>query len=682
MKASETQIANFLSQAKTQFIIPVYQRNYDWSQEQCKQLLDDVLEVGKSQEINAHFVGSIVFVHDSIYTTSKIKKLTIVDGQQRLTTITLIYLVLYRLIKKLETEDNGLELSAAEILKTYLINEFAPKNEKLKLQPVENNKKALNSILMNEEGNFSGFSRLINNFNYFKTKITNDNYQTIVEGLTKLMFVEISLDRERDNPQRIFESLNSTGLELSQADSIRNYILMRLEPEEQDRIYYEYWKIIESCATQSNISKVSDFMRDYLTLKNKKIPNIKKVYFEFKAKYPISSLEETEKNLADIKKFAGYYKKLINTKTEQNQEIRLQLEYINRLEVNVAFPFLMQVYNDFAESVINQEEFIDILELVQSFVWRRFIVGLSTNSLNKVFMNLYDKVDPENYLFSIQKALLQKTGTQKFPKDIEVCDALKVKDVYSIKSKNTRYLLDRLENFENTEKVFIEGNNNITIEHIFPQNPSREWKTDLNDDEYNFIKENYLNTIANLTLSGNNGKLGNKPFKDKRDSEGGYKESRLWLNKHLATLEIWNKTEIENRFNIISKRFLQIWKCPPIQLEPEQETEEVNIFDAEDPKGKKLAYAIFRDKEINETKVTDLYVKVFQELFKEYSERFFTTDLKIGLTKNPAELKQPKPIDDTYSIESSFDNAGKFDRIKNALSIFDLEDELTIKYAN
>lgn len=684
MKANETKVEDFLSSNKTQFVIPVYQRNYDWSTSQCKQLLDDILEVGTSKKMNAHFIGSVVYVHDDVYTSSRIKELTVIDGQQRLTTLTLIYLTIYRLA--IEMEDKGLE---AEITETYLTNKFAPEEEKLKLRPTENNDKAIKYLLRSDSSEeFNEFSKVIDNFNYFKSRITQENIDYVLKGLSKLMFVEISLDREKDDPQRIFESLNSTGLELSQADLIRNYILMGLNRKSQNKIYNNYWEIIEKLAKDetSNKSKVSDFIRDYLTLVNNKIPNKSKVYLEFKAKFPTSDLEELEGNLLPIKSLVKFYNKLLNPKNENDKDIRIQLEYINRLEINVAFPFLMKVYEDYSENIIDKPTFIKVLDFIQSFTWRRFILGLPTNALNKIFMTLYEKIDKENYLVSLQKWLLKRPGSQRFPKNKELIESLKLKDVYNIKSKNRTYLLERLENFENKEPVKIEGNTDITIEHIFPQNPDPKWKVDLGTDEYNFIKETYLNTIGNLTLSGNNGKLGNKVFTFKRDLENaGYKDSRLWLNKYLSIAEKWDKAEIERRFDLLSERFLKIWEYPDVDLDDRDENNEVNIFEAEDPKHKKLEYAIFFDQKIEVTQVAKLYVEVFKQLFDLQPETFFTTDLaeKVTLTKNPKEgnPRQSVQINDTYYIEGNIDNIGKFEKIKYALTVFDSEDELTIKYA-
>jgi hypothetical protein len=304
-------------------------------------------------------------------------------------------------------------------------------------------------------------------------------------------------------------------------------------------------------------------------------------------------------------------------------------------------------------------------------------------------MNFYDKVDINNYLHSVQKALLKLPGNSRFPRNNEVIEILKLKDVYNIKSKNRTYLLERLENFDNREPVIIEGNSDITIEHIFPQNPDPKWKIDLGTDDYNYIKENYINVVANLTLSGNNGKLSNKPFLEKREmnidgKEQGYKFSRLWMNKYLSIVDKWDKAEIERRFTIIAERFVKIWELPNIVIDDQADNNEVNIFDAEDPKHKKLQYAIFFDQKIEVNQVSKLYVEVFKQLFDLQPETFFTTDLgeKISLSKNPTKEshRQVIQLNDTYFIEGNIDNIGKFDRIKLALTLFGFEDELMIKY--
>lgn len=695
MKVNETKVNEFLAKNKIAFTIPVYQRNYDWTVSQCKQLLYDVIEVGQDEQINAHFIGSIVYVHDGIYSASGLSELTIIDGQQRLTTITLMYIALYQLAKKMQTE--RFEQLAIEINETYLINKFLPEEQKIKLKLTENNKAALQHILNSFDGEtFKSYSRIIENFTYFKSVININNLEIIQRGLSKLMFVDIALDREKDNPQRIFESLNSTGLELSQADLIRNYILMGLKPEEQERIYKQYWQVIEKYATDemTNQTKISEFIRDYLTLKNKEIPNKDKVYVEFKKKNPTSNIEQLECVLRELKFLVKHYNKLLNPKNASDKHIRIQLEYMNRLEINVAFPFLIKVYEDFAIQTIDKNTFILVLSTVQSFVFRRFIVGLPTNVLNKIFMGLYDKVEPNNYLSSIQKYLLQKTGVQRFPKNNEIIKALEEKDVYNIKPKNRTYLFERLENFQNKELVVIEGNADITIEHIFPQNPDPQWKIELGIEEYNLIKDCYLNTIGNLTFSGNNGKLSNKPFLDKKEmnidgKEQGYIFSRLWLNRGLKEKTQWNQAAIKERASIITKRFINIWSIPDIDIALEEKNDEINIFDAEDPKHKKIEYAIFFNQKIQPKTVTEFYVAIIQKLFELQPESFIETDLgrKLKISSNINDYGNLKYaqlpnnyLQNNYFILTNTSSSDKFEKIKYALSALGFEDELMIKY--
>ncbi len=332
---------------------------------------------------------------------------------------------------------------------------------------------------------------------------------------------------------------------------------------------------------------------------------------------------------------------------------------------------------------------IEILETIQSFAWRRFILGLPTHGLNKIFMRLYDDIRHDDYLPSLQRSLLRKTSTQRFPRDQELIEALRSRDVYGIQTKNRAYLLDRLENFENKEPVQVD-NPEITVEHIFPQNPDPKWKVVLGEDQYSSMKEKYLNTIANLTLSGNNGRLGNKYFTAKRDmneegKEQGYKFSRLWLNKHLSGLDKWDVEEIERRFNLISERFLKIWKVPDVEIGEElSEYEETNIFDAEEPTFKKLEYAIFFDQKLETTQVTDLFGQVLRSLFDLNPEAFFSHDIpkKLGLTMNPDECSSALPLNDTYYVEKQLDSKTKFERLRFVLTALDLTDELFIKYAD
>ncbi len=513
MKANEVLLNSFLSQIKTQFVIPVYQRNYDWTEHECKLLFTDIINVGK-QPGKTHFIGSIVFIHDSVYTSAEVKPLVVIDGQQRLTTISLLYLALYKFFLS-----QGMLGKATEINETYILNKFVSEDSsKLKLKQSDINAKAFKFLLSDNDPNtYSEYSRVIENYKLFFQTINVGNYELILNGLNSLLFVEISLERGKDDPQRIFESLNSTGLELSQADLIRNYILMGLEPKIQARIFEEFWEVIENNAKDksSEESRVSEYIRDYLTLKTKKIPNKSKVYEEFKNMYDDRSAKFYDDDLKEIKNFSYHYNKLINPSTEIDQDIAKELNYINRLEINVSFPFLIPVYDDYQNKIISKEIFLKVLTITQSFAWRRFIVNLPTNALNKIFMTLYSDVHKDHYIESIERSLIKKRGTQRFPNNDEINTTLFGKDVYNVQSKNRLYFLELLENFNNREHVSVE-NPDITVEHIFPQNPDSSWKSDIPDEDYNTIREKYLHSISNLTLSGNNGSLGNKSFMDKK----------------------------------------------------------------------------------------------------------------------------------------------------------------------
>lgn len=329
---------------------------------------------------------------------------------------------------------------------------------------------------------------------------------------------------------------------------------------------------------------------------------------------------------------------------------------------------------------------MNVLKLVQSFTWRRFIVGLPTNALNKIFMGLYGESNKEDYLPSIERALIKKSGYQRFPNDKEIEAVLKEKDVYNIKSKNRVYLLKLLENHKNREHVPIE-NPDITIEHIFPKNPDPAWKNELDEQEYKMMHEKYLHTIANLTLSGNNGALSNRPFIEKKTmnvdgKEQGYNFSRLWLNGYLQTIDEWNIIQLNIRFKAILKRFFEIWTYPYIDEIFDDKHEEKNIFEADEPRNKVLEYFIFKDEKVVSNEFSKMYYHVIGSLFDENPTMFFTTDLSqyLQLATDERQLRTPYKISENYFIESNLDSNSKFRRLKRVLNVFECEDELTLKY--
>lgn len=681
MIATQLQINSFLQAPNVQFVIPVYQRNYDWTNTECKDLLNDIISV-ETEDRGTHFIGSIVFVHEGTYSTSEVKELVIIDGQQRLTTINILYVALYRFAK-----DNSKTQDAERLYNMFLTNQYV-KNEssKLKLKQTDTNSIAFKAIMVGSGSELSVFSNVTENYNYFRSIINEDNFELILRGLNRLIFVEISLERDKDDPQRIFESLNSTGLDLSQSDLIRNFILMDLPLKDQNRIFETIWNPIEENAKDivKQNSLVSEYIRDYLTLRNKKIPNKSKVYVEFKSLYDNKKDEAYHQELENIKSLSIHYKKFINPSTVLDPAIKKELEYINRLEINVAYPFLLQVFEDAENGLLAKDELINVLKLIQSYVWRRFIVGLPTNALNKIFMTLYSEVDAEEYYDSIAKALVKKKGSAKFPSNEDLKTALKDKDLYNTQPKNRNYLFEMLENYNNREFVNT-SNEQITIEHIFPKNPHENWNTDLSSEEFFVFKEKYLNTIGNLTLSGNNGALSNRSFSAKKEmnidgNEQGYQFSRLWLNSYLKSIDTWSVSNYEERLNIIYERFLKIWEFPDVEITDGNESEEENIFDAESPTYKKLEYFIFQNTKEEVESVSQMYFYVIRKLYEINSQLLVSNQDFFKITRSDLDFRAPQEIVNGWFIESNIDSNSKFSILRKLLSLFEMEDELSIKY--
>lgn len=681
MKASEVKLTEFLSKTDTQFVIPIYQRNYDWKIVHCEQLMNDILFAGETR--NMHFIGSIVYIHDGVY-SSDVKELVVIDGQQRITTITLLCIALYHFLK-----ENNLEWQANKIYKQFIINEFAKDNQRLKLKASENNAEDLKSIINGTLVNEDRFSPIIINYNYFRRQLSLGNVNTILDGIGMLMFVEISLDRTQDNAQRIFESLNSTGLDLSQADLIRNYILMNLTALQQTMIYEKYWSVIELATRVGLENQLPAFIRDYLTYKTNTITKESDVYKAFKEQFPYQGIEQLENVLGEITKLSTPYSRLLLPSKEKDDSIRIELQNISMLKLTTSYPFLMKVYDDFLDGVIDKSAFIRILQFIQTFAVRRFILDLPTNSFNKIFMVLYDKIDFSKYEESIYSHILSLGGKARMPKDAEIIATLPDKDIYNTKGKYKEYLFEKLENWHNRELVTIAGNDAITIEHIFPQAPNDEWKIKLSKTEYEAFSNIHLHTIGNLTLSGNNGSLGNKTFEQKKTmnnngGEQGYVYSRLWLNLYLKTIEHWNIDTYKERTDILIQRFLQIWELPEIELTNTHNSQgEYNIFEIEDPTNKQMEYALFFGRPIrtNETKLTHqgLLIRVVKLVFEMTPTDFMEkVGFSIGITKDISELRKPINIYEDYYIETNLSAKAIFAKVKSVLLAYNLLDELFI----
>lgn len=686
MKANPIQLFKFLQRPDTQFVIPIYQRNYDWTEEQCQQLLDDIIEIGKrpKEEAKVHFIGSIVYVCNDEYTTEEVEQLVIIDGQQRITTITLMLIALYHFAKK-ENDDN----LAGTIYDYYLINRNATDDSfKIKLKATDNNERDLRLLLDSRPIPNSEYSNIKNNYNFFMKNITKENRDIIYEGFRRLLFVEIRLERGKDNAQKIFESLNSTGLDLSQADLIRNYILMGLEPIEQTRLFNRYWAAIESNTKLDGTSYVSDFIRDYLTMKFGDIPNKNRVYYTFKRKFRIEDNLNLDKILGEILNYSDIYRMLINPPTIDDPDIRREISYLKYIEVNVSYPFLLQVIDDYIQGNIGKKSLLNILIFIQSYVCRRFILDLPTNALNKIFMTLYKQINKDDYENSLYYHILTRSGKVRIPTDAEILNYLRDKDLYNARSKMKLYILERMENFETKEPISIIGNSDITIEHIFPQKPDTVWKKELGDAEYKLFSEKYLHTIGNLTLSGNNGTLGNKSFLEKKHMnkdgrEQGYIFSRLWLNRSLREFNEWNKSNYDHRTQLLENRFLSIWSLP--KIDEIKDIPEFNVceMDLSIVTGKEIEYAIFFGKKLpgDKYKGIKLYNYILKELFTICAEDEFISKFRnlLRLTENEQELHRCQPLNSTYYYDTNLSYYQMFSNLKKILDTLDMTDELYIK---
>ena len=606
MKATEANLLEFIRKS-SQFSIPIYQRIYSWTENECERLWDDIMTTG-SKNIPSHFIGSIMYIEKGLYHISNSDPLLVIDGQQRLTTVSLLLEALARKIDDKKIIDG---FSKRKIKEYYLTNPLEDGDRKYKLLLSQNDRSTYISIIEQNEYPEEYSLRIKRIFEYFKDKInalSEDEIKNLWNGLLKLFIVDISLDRDHDNPQLIFESMNSTGKDLSQADLIRNFMLMRLDVEIQKKLYEYYWHPMEVEFGQEAYTTYFDsFMRHYLTMKTGTIPRIDEVYEEFKKYFHNQQNIDNEKELKELKKYAVYFCAIALDK-EEEKELKEAFSDLRDLKVDVSFPFLLELYNDYKENILSKENFIEIIRLIESYVFRRAICGIPTNSLNKTFASFSKSIRKEKYLESVKAHFNLMTSYRRFPNDEEFATELKYRDLYNFRSRS--YWLRRLENFDRKERVNV---NEYTIEHILPQNTNlnQEWIDALGQD-WQKIQEKYVHTLGNLTLTGYNTEYSDKFFTKKRDMKGGFKESPLKLNRGLANLDTWNEETILQRAENLSREALKVWKHPTLDQ---------NIIDEYRRKEEPLAeYSIDSYEYLKETKPRDLFEKLRKEILSLDSE--------------------------------------------------------------
>lgn len=548
-----------------QFIIPVYQRYYTWNIEQCDRLWNDIVNM-QIQNKSGHFVGSIVNIAEKTG-PGVLEKYMIIDGQQRMTTLTLM-LVALRNYSADHKEDKSINFKQIE--NVLLKNEYENGDERYKLLLTETDRNTLITLIERKPlTEADENSRLFRNYQYFEDKVNSLVLKPaeVYESIGKLQIVNITLDRAMDDPQAIFESLNSTGKELSESDLIRNHILMGLPNDEQTYIYEHYWRPMELLFEFDKQESVMDrFFRDYITMNLTKIPKINKVYDEFKLYHNNCEFSTVEDFCKDLYTYAKYYTDIVFCKSGVS-DFDVLYKDINALRMEVALPFLLKIHNDYYTETISKADFIEIIKLCISYVFRRSICNIPTNSLNKTFATFKNEINNDDYLNSIKAFFALRDDYKVFPSNEMFVNAFKSRDIYNMRTRN--YILSHIENFDNKAPIIIE---NFTIEHIMPQNSklSADWQNALGED-WQSIQKKYLHTIGNLTLTAYNSEMSDKDFEDKLEMEGGFKESALRLNSYVVKQTKWNEDTINERADILAEKALQIWEYPKLsqqELQP------------------------------------------------------------------------------------------------------------------
>ena len=550
MQVQQLPIYQFLEGSGKSFVIPVYQRDYAWTKINCQKLWDDLIDL-KNNGRKDHFLGTLVTIG------SGFEEYTIIDGQQRLTTASILLIALQSYLKNKIDKNENENVLVHQIL-DFLVNKYSHDEAKrIRLKPNKQDQECFEKLFTDAKI-LDIDSNIINNYNFFYDKIASNilSPNEIFESFRKLKIVLIDLVRGQDDPQLIFESLNSTGVDLTAGDLIRNYILMDLEPLEQEKLYKDYWINIEKLT-----GDVAEFIRIYLIFKTKTSIKKDEVYTAFKK----ASLElfDKDKNLIlkDLLFFAQIYSYLVQITNHPDSSINIELSRLNRLEFTVSHSFLLDVFNDYENQVLSGVVVLSILKTIESYAFRKIIVDSATVGLNKMFISLSREIKKENdwqqqYLEIFNYIILEKRISQRFPTDDEFKQALVYKEVYRFQTKNRNFLLESLENFNSAYPVNVDD---LTIEHIMPQTLTQSWKDQLGLN-YLEIHKKYLHTLGNLSLTGKNSELSNNSFEDKQRID--FQSSKLKLNFDLENLNSFNEQTILDRANSLATIAINIWSFP------------------------------------------------------------------------------------------------------------------------
>ncbi len=553
MKAFTNDIYKYLN-APCQYKIPIYQRTYSWEYEQCSRLWNDIVKIHSTNK-ESHFIGSIVRIDEDSPAGFSIA--TVIDGQQRLTTLTLLLIALRDYAK--DHKDYG--INPDEITDTCLLNKYKENDAKYKLILTEPDRNLLTNKIDGTKVNDAQKSRILSNYNYFAKQINIGKISpaNLYNAIGKLQIVDIVLDRRYDDPQMIFESLNSTGMDLKDSDLIRNHLLMGLDHSRQIDIYNKIWRPIEMLFDYEHKSELMDnFFRDYLTMKLDKIPHKNEIYKEF-CIYHNNIKLSVEELCSDIYHFAKYYSNMYFA-SSNDSVLKSLYNDMKAIRMDVAYPFLLKAHDDFDNKLIDIEELRQILQLCVSYVLRRAICDMPTNSLNKTFAVIKNSIRNEDYLNSIKAFFTLLDSRKEFPNDKRFLDSFLTRDIYNM--DRCKYIMRQLENHNNKSTVITDK---LTVEHIMPQNSNlgSEWKKSLGENWVE-IQKRYIHTIGNLTLTAYNAEMSDLPFEKKLNMDGGLRQSALRLNKYVVEQTTWSEAQIKERAKQLGEIAKKVWPYPTL----------------------------------------------------------------------------------------------------------------------
>ena len=680
MDGKAIKLIKYLDGSEKRFIIPVYQRNYSWKIDNCRQLFDDLVKLSVNN-CKMHFFGSIVSVYNGFS-----EEFLIIDGQQRITTISLLLLAIHNILKeaKIIAKDNKL---IDKVYNKYLVDEYDPSEKRIKLKTVNKDFEAFEKLFEEEQSEYIPNSDITINYLYFYERILKEEIpiDDLYAAISKLIVINITVE-EDDNPQLIFESLNSTGVDLTEGDKIRNFVLMGQKPESQEMFYKKYWSKIEICTGNDNDNNngVSLFIRDYLSVMRQSTPSMDKIYPVFKS-YVIEKNISVEELLKELLDYARLYEFL--TKSQFKDEVvNASIYRLNYLETTVSRPFFLQVLNLNKQGILSNKDLQEIFIMVENYLFRRNICEVSTNALNKVFLTLNREIHRydgtyNNYVEKMKFALTSKKQSGRFPDDQEFSMALSEKQVYLMRGHFKNYLFERFENFGTleTKDVFSKiENGEYTIEHIMPQTITPSWREALGND-YSEIHATWLHRIANLTLTAYNSSYSNNPFIYKRDAENGFKNSGIRMNHFIAQKDKWTLAELEERNEYMVSKAKEIWDYPSTKYKPEEKQfESVTLDDDFDMSGCQIAKFAYKDSEQFVDSWTDMYSKMLRILHTEDSSILnnlaYTSDSSIELamhvSNNPGKFTNKVQIAPNIYIWTGTRTQYKLNTLKRFFVLF------------